>query len=598
MPLIKLPTGDFFRIPEGLSDAEALSRAKARFPFMYDERGIGSRASAALGEGAKGLGESVEGVGLGLQSMLGDTKGTQKGIEEIRAREEKERSSDAPRGLSVEQLKDIYNTQGLGALLKKVPSYVAEQVAQAAPSTAVPLAVGAGAAALSGPLAPIVGPLAGMATYGLQTFGSNIQRQAGTEGRTAETMEPGTAAASAAVTAPIGYLVDRFALGMGGLGSKKSVEIVLKEIAARGVGKTVATGAVKGLAEVPTEVLEQVAERYQARLPLWNEEAKKEYVETAAGAAAFGTVGGGAGGVYTRSQARDQLSELQQAKDQEAQTQRALAAPEEERKQLFESIPASPEAPVQGDLFEGPTSTLAQPTQEALPSIQDEYRKLKLGLDDVETRLSAARDAKNIDAYVALQPQYAQLQEAEKQLLAQAKEQGVADEVKLSPEQLVKKLQKKIEVKMDNGEALGELPARLQAAEARVASKSLDGTLFDPATFKAQDDKQVQEMESLTDTGEAPDLFAQSKEADVLAQQEDLFQENKVAEQKRRVNENVSEVNALSEKGLSPDLRVRSKDERLLEQQNALYSGPKAPRFSVLESSFTPVPPPKKLPPA
>lgn len=577
MPLIKLPTGDFFRVPEGLSDAEALSRAKARFPFMYDERGIGSRASAALGEGVKGLGESVEGVGLGLQSMLGDTKGTQKGIEEIRAREEKDRSSDAPRGLSVEQLKDIYNTQGLGALLKKVPSYVAEQVAQSAPSTAVPLAVGAGAAALSGPLAPIVGPLAGMATYGLQTFGSNIQRQAGTEGRTAETMEPGTAAVSAAATAPVGYLIDRFALGMNAFGPKKSAEIVLKEIAARGVGKTVATGATKGLAEVPTEVLEQVAERHQAGLPLWNAEAKKEYVETAGGALAFGTVGGGAGGIHTRSQARDQLTELQQAKDKQEQAQRALAAPEEERKQLFESTPASPEAPVQGDLFDGPTSTLAQPTQEAPPSIQDEYRKLKLGLDDVETRLSAARDAKNIDAYVALQPQYAQLQEAEKQLLAQAKEQGVADEVELSPEQLVKKLQKKIEVKMDKGEALGELPQRLAAAQARVASKSLDGTLFDPATFRAQDDKQVQEMESLADRGEAPDLFAQSKEADVLAQQEDLFQENKVAEQKRRVNENVSEMNALSEKGLSPDLRVGSKDERLLEQQNALYPPPAEP---------------------
>ena len=65
-------------------------------------------------------------------------------------------------------------------------------------SMAAPLAVGAGAAALSGPAAPIIGPLAGMGTYGLQQFGQFMQRQA-QEGATGETLAPGKAATAAAV---------------------------------------------------------------------------------------------------------------------------------------------------------------------------------------------------------------------------------------------------------------------------------------------------------------------------------------------------------------------------------------------------------------
>jgi hypothetical protein len=106
------------------------------------------------------------------------------------------------------------------------------------------------------------------------------------------------AALTAAGTAPIGYFADRFTAGLGGP-SKKIGEEILKELSARQVaaevGKGVVGGATKGIiAESPTEVLEQAAERYQAGLSLTGPEAASEYKNAFFGAAA---AGGGIGGV-------------------------------------------------------------------------------------------------------------------------------------------------------------------------------------------------------------------------------------------------------------------------------------------------------------
>ena len=36
MPFIELPNKKYFRVPEGLTDEEALARARDRFPFLYE----------------------------------------------------------------------------------------------------------------------------------------------------------------------------------------------------------------------------------------------------------------------------------------------------------------------------------------------------------------------------------------------------------------------------------------------------------------------------------------------------------------------------------------------------------------------------------
>jgi hypothetical protein len=159
---------------------------------------------------------------------------------------------------------------------------------------AVPLAASAAVTPFTTPLG---GLIAGIGTYGAQQFGQFMRRQS-QEGATGETLEPGKAAAVAAVTAPIGYFADKFTASLTKFPNKILGSEAIAELAKR-AGQTlpgrVVTGATLGvIAEAPTEVLEQMAERYQAGLPLDTEDAYKEYKEAFAGAAALGGVGGGA----------------------------------------------------------------------------------------------------------------------------------------------------------------------------------------------------------------------------------------------------------------------------------------------------------------
>ena len=260
------------------------------------EPSIVSRAGAAFQRGLEQVPEAISGIGLGLKSAVGMKEAAGRQAEEIRQEGLKEQ---VIQGLTFEELQKIYGEKGLIEALKKAPAYVVEQVLQSAPSMAGPLAAGAGAAAISGPAAPIVGPLVGVGTYGLQQFGQFMRRQA-EEGATGETLEPGKAALAAAVTAPIGYFADRLLIGVNKIPEKILGEQVAAELGKR-AGVRAATGATVGvIAEAPTEVLEQMAERWQAGLPLKDENAIREYKEAAAGAAAFGGVGGAAAGALSR----------------------------------------------------------------------------------------------------------------------------------------------------------------------------------------------------------------------------------------------------------------------------------------------------------
>jgi len=278
--------------------AQAYQSARTQFATPAqpkpEEPGFFGRLAPALSRGFGELGESAAGIGLGLKSAVGATEAAGQQAAAIR-KEQAIPQAGAP-SITWDELEKTYGKEGAFAALKKLPSYVAEQVLQSAPSMAVPLAAGAAAGAVSGPFAPIAAPLAGIGTYGLQQFGSFMQRQA-QEGATGETLSPTKAAIASAITSPIGYFADRFTLGMGKIPEKILGEQVAKELAKR-TGATMAgraaTGATVGIiAEAPTEVLEQMGERWQAGLPLTDEQAKKEYKEAFFGAAAVGGLGGG-----------------------------------------------------------------------------------------------------------------------------------------------------------------------------------------------------------------------------------------------------------------------------------------------------------------
>lgn len=265
-----------------------------------EEPGFFGGAKAAAVRGLESVPESASGIGLGIKAALGMKESASKQAEDIRAQAKAEQGK--PQGVSFADLEKAYNEQGLMAAAKKVPSFITEQALQSAPGMAVPLVAGAGAAALSGPLAPVVGPAVGIGTYGLQQFGNFMRRQA-EEGKTGETLEPAKAFGTAAVTAPLGYFADRLTLGFGKIPEKILGEQVAAELAKR-AGVRAATGATVGVvAEAPTEVLEQMGERWQAGLPLKGEDAMREYKEAFFGAAAVGGVGGAAAGALRKPKA-------------------------------------------------------------------------------------------------------------------------------------------------------------------------------------------------------------------------------------------------------------------------------------------------------
>jgi hypothetical protein len=251
------------------------------------------RAGTAFGRGLEAVPESGTGISFGIKSALGMTPQASATAEQIRQEGAADKGAPA---ISFEELQKTYADKGLLEALKKAPAYVTEQVLQSAPSMAVPLAAAAAATPFT---SPIGGAIAGIGTYGVQQFGNFMRRQA-EEGATGETAAPGKAAATAAVTAPIGYFADRLMLGFGKVPEKILGQQVAAELAKR-AGVRAATGATIGVvAEAPTEVLEQMGERWQAGLSLTGEDAMREYKEAFFGAAAVGGVGGAAAGALRK----------------------------------------------------------------------------------------------------------------------------------------------------------------------------------------------------------------------------------------------------------------------------------------------------------
>ena len=330
MPTVNIPDVGAVNFPDTMSQEDIvkaiqndiLPRAKAKAPQKAPEDvGFFESIPAAAKRGFESLGEVATGLGLAAKKVTGDEEAVRKVMAEAKEQKPQEKP-----GMTVADFERIAKEQGFAAAAAQAPKYIVEQVLQSAPQMAGPLAVGMGAAALSGPLAPIVGPVAGIGTYAVQQFGNFLMRQA-QEKKDPEELEVTKAALTAAGTAPLGYFADRFTVGLGGVG-KNAGEQVLKELAARRaageigagavakeVGKRAAKGATVGIiAEAPTEVLEQAAERYQAGLDLTGADAANEYREAFFGAAAAGGgIGGTSGAARGYASYRGELGEARAA---------------------------------------------------------------------------------------------------------------------------------------------------------------------------------------------------------------------------------------------------------------------------------------------
>lgn len=328
MPTVNIPNVGAVNFPDGMSQEDIVSaiqndilpqtQAKAAAPQAQPENvGFFEAIPAATKRGFESLGDVYSGLELAATSAFGSKEATKAKMEAIKAEQAKPQEKPA---MTVEDFQRIAKEKGFAAAAAEAPKYIVEQVLQSAPQMAGPLAVGATVGAMSGPAGVITGPLAGIGTYAVQQFGNFLVRQA-QEKNDPEELDKTKAAITAAGTAPLGYFADRFTLGLGSAGKNAGKEI-LTELAARRaageigggavakeVAKRAGVGAVEGIiAEAPTEVLEQAAERYQAGLSLTGDDAMKEYKEAFFGAAAAGGgLGAGAKGVSAYGGYRGEL---------------------------------------------------------------------------------------------------------------------------------------------------------------------------------------------------------------------------------------------------------------------------------------------------
>jgi hypothetical protein len=328
MPTVNIPNIGAVNFPDGMSQEDIvnaiqndiLPRAQAQAPVPQakpENVGFFEAIPAAAKRGFESLGDVASGLGLAATSAFGTKEETKAKMEAIKADQAKPQEKPA---MTVEDFQRIAKEKGFAAAAAEAPKYIVEQVLQSAPQMAGPLAVGATVGAMSGPAGVITGPLAGIGTYAVQQFGNFLVRQA-QEKNDPEELNKTKAALTAAGTAPLGYFADRFTVGLSSLGKEAGKE-TLKELAARRaagevgagavakeVGKRAGVGAATGIiAEAPTEVLEQAAERYQAGLALTGDDAMREYKEAFFGAAAAGGgIGAGAKAVQTYGDYRGEL---------------------------------------------------------------------------------------------------------------------------------------------------------------------------------------------------------------------------------------------------------------------------------------------------
>ena len=225
----------------------------------------------------------------------------------------------------------------------------AKQVAgSSAGFLAAPLAAGAAGLA-AGPVGGAVGLYGTLATqYTTENLIRQAEEQARAEqeGRVAEETSVGKAVAAAGAATALDRLGFNFfkpILGKfplvgkifsgGDQGAKEATDKIVE--AYKNGSLTFKGGIAKGIAggaaiEVPQEIAQTALERWQASLPLFDEEAKGEYIEAAAGGALLGAGLGGARGAAQisadRRRAEEAIAEKRAIEEAEAEAKRKAEA--------------------------------------------------------------------------------------------------------------------------------------------------------------------------------------------------------------------------------------------------------------------------------
>lgn len=329
---LPLPNGVMYEVPDNATYEEAWTAAQKDVPkaFGLEKRGIG----AAVGQGLESL------VSSGQTAFEALTGAPEEAGKRGKARQEKIGQQYAEQ-IGLDLLKKRYEEEGLLGAGKEIVRQVPLAIAEQAPNIGATLAAGrAGAMAggVFGPVGAVVGGLGGAALPSLvQQFGGNIERQT-EEGKPVDLGAAGAAAVPQAALdvagtfIPFGRTLIGKALGPGvskalEKGAGEAAERLAQESLKKSLAKGLGVGAI---AEIPTEIAQQMLERAQAGLDLTSEDALAEYGNTAYQVGLLAPIGA-AGRVVDRGAARKDIAQKQAAEAEAAATaaeQARLASPE------------------------------------------------------------------------------------------------------------------------------------------------------------------------------------------------------------------------------------------------------------------------------
>jgi hypothetical protein len=350
-----------------------------------EDVGFLARAGESLKQGVTSFGDIKRGYELGSAKDRGDLEAAALKMQEIKS----EAGQQVTPTLTAADINRIAHEKGLLPAGAQVPSYIVEQVLKSGPQFAVPLLtsllVGTGTAMVTGPAAPIAAPvaatIAGIGAYGLQQYGNFMSTQ-GLVNKAPEDLDTDQARTWAALTAPLGFIVDRFVGGIGSkFGQKAMMNKVTQEIAKRKaagegvtaavtkeIGKATVKGVGRGISEMPTEMLEQAAEIHQAGGDLSTEESRSQIFEAGWAGLAVGSGIGGSSNAYSKY--KEFQTELQKEQEQSEQREEDLSKGRPSRDTLIDETwkdlqskakPIEPEVE-EAEVTTEPTTTLDKAT--------------------------------------------------------------------------------------------------------------------------------------------------------------------------------------------------------------------------------------------